>query len=212
MQIENWLGFCSIALLATATPGPAVLLVSVHCLSFGFKKSLATILGNITGLFIMSACSVAGLSAIVMHSVLTFTLIKIIGAIYLIYLGLKMWRNGIKHSGITAIDARQNTRDECRSVNLYGQGVMIALTNPKAIIFTTALLPQFLTLSEPLMPQFSILVVSFMLLSFACLSCYSLTALKMQANITTKAFGNAFGKISGSLFIGTGCFMLSQSR
>lgn len=169
MQIESWIGFCTVALLATATPGPAALLIAVHCLSFGFKKSLATIVGNVTGLFIMSACSVAGLSAIVMHSALAFTIIKTVGAIYLIYLGIKMWRKGLKQSVIITANAQQNSKKECSTWNLYRQGVMIALTNPKAIVFTTALFPQFVVLSEPLLPQFSILVVSFMLLSFVCL-------------------------------------------
>ena len=64
MAFENWLAFCSIALLATATPAPAALLVSTNSLLVGVKKSLFTILGNITGLLVMSALSVLGLSAI----------------------------------------------------------------------------------------------------------------------------------------------------
>ena len=143
---------------------------------------------------------------------LAFTLIKTVGAIYLIYLGMKMWRNGINQTAINSINAGKSTSEECSTMNLYGQGVVIALTNPKAIIFTTALFPQFVVVSEPLVPQFSILVVSFMLLSFGCLSCYSLIARQMKARGRTAASGNTLGKISGSLFIGTGCFMLSQSK
>ena len=81
MQIESWLAFCAMALLATATPGPAALLVSVHSVSYGFKKSLMTVLGNVSGLFVMSTFSVLGLSTLVLHSAVGFTLLKLAGAL-----------------------------------------------------------------------------------------------------------------------------------
>ena len=164
MPFENWFAFCSIALLATATPGPAALLVSLNSLSFGFKKSLITVLGNITGLLIMSTLSVLGLSAVVLHSTVGFNIIKLLGVAYLVYLGFKFWVNGV---GIIEVGSMKKLKGG--SMSLYSQGVLVALTNPKAVIFTTALFPQFITTTDPLLYQFSILVLSFMLLSFVCL-------------------------------------------
>ena len=76
MDIQQWLLFISIALVATATPGPAVLLVSTHSLSYGWHNSIVTILGNVSGLLVMSALSVAGLSVVVLNSAVLFFIVK----------------------------------------------------------------------------------------------------------------------------------------
>ena len=142
MHFENWLAFCSIAFIAAAIPGPAILLVSTHSLQFGTPRGLITVAGNVTGLFIMSACSILGLSALVMVSSSAFTIIKIIGALYLLYMGIKIWRSGVQ---LKAVDSTCQTKFSAWS--LYSQGLLISLTNPKAIIFTSALFPQFINTS-----------------------------------------------------------------
>lgn len=201
MHIGSWLTFCTIALVATATPGPAALLVTTNSLMVGFKKSLITILGNITGLFFMSGFSVLGLSALVLHSAIAFTIIKIIGACYLIYIGVNLWKNGI-----TPVQVVNTNKSSTTAAKLYLQGFFVALTNPKAIVFTTALFPQFVVISEPLLPQFSILVVSFMILSFFCLSAYSFAVDKAKG--VRNVFSNTYlGKAFGTVFIGAGCYL-----
>ncbi len=207
MQFENWFMFCSIALLATATPGPAALLVSINSLSFGLKKSLLTVLGNVTGLFIMSTFSVLGLSAVVLHSTVAFTVIKLFGAAYLAYLGFKLWVNGVGN-----IEVGSTRKSKGSSLNLYTQGVLVALTNPKAVIFTTALFPQFIVAADPLMFQFSILVLSFMLLSFICLSSYALVAQRAKARRINTQVQKLLGKIFGATFIGAGCILATTSE
>ena len=207
MQFENWFMFCSIALLATATPGPAALLVSINSLTFGFKKSLVTILGNVTGLFIMSTFSVLGLSAVVLHSTVAFTVIKLLGAAYLAYLGFKLWVNGVG-----TIEVGSTRKSKGSSLSLYTQGVLVALTNPKAVVFTTALFPQFIVAADPLMFQFSILVLSFMLLSFICLSLYALIAQRAKARTINTQVQKLFGKIFGAIFIGAGCILGTTSE
>lgn len=207
MQFENWFMFCSIALLATATPGPAALLVSINSLSFGFKKSLVTILGNVTGLFIMSTFSVLGLSAVVLHSTVAFTVIKLLGAAYLAYLGFKLWVNGVG-----TIEVGSTRKSKGSSLSLYTQGVLVALTNPKAVVFTTSLFPQFIVAADPLMFQFSILVLSFMLLSFICLSLYALIAQRAKARTINTQVQKLFGKIFGAIFIGAGCILATTSE
>lgn len=199
MQIESWLAFCAMALLATATPGPAALLVSVHSVSYGFNKSLMTVLGNVSGLFVMSILSVLGLSTLVLHSAIGFTLLKLIGAFYLAYLGIKLWRAGLAKIEINAVAENKPAG------SLYFQGVLVALTNPKAIVFTTALFPQFVSVSQPLLPQFVILVTSFMALSFTCLMIYSATACKANFLVSKTKANTMAGKIIGSTFVAAGC-------
>lgn len=207
MELDIWLSFCAVALLATATPGPAALLVSVHSLSFGFRMSLVTILGNVTALFIMSSVSIAGLTAIVLLSTTAFTLIKTLGAIYLIYMGLKLW-----NSGITVNNNQNRIANKTSAISLYSQGLLVALTNPKAIIFTTALFPQFISVSEPLLFQFSLLVASFMALSLICLSTYAFLASRAKLKFSKNESGGYLGKLLGSTFIGAGCYLATTSR
>ncbi len=207
MTVESWLAFCAIALLATATPGPAVLLVSTNCLIVGFKKSLLTVVGNITGLMLMSSCSVLGLSAIVLHSAIAFTVIKVLGALYLVYIGLNLWRKGI-----APLEANPPGKVDKSSFNLFIQGVLVALTNPKAIIFTTALFPQFIVVSESLLPQFILLVGTFMTLSFICLAGYSLLAHGARKRAVKVTSGKFMGRVFGSTFIGAGCLLATAPR
>jgi len=199
MYFENWLAFCSIALLAAAIPGPAILLVSTHSLQFGTLRSLISAAGNVTGLFIMSACSILGLSALVMVSSTAFTVIKIIGALYLLYMGIKIWRSGVQ---LNTINSQCKTKFSAWS--LYSQGLLISLTNPKAIIFTSALFPQFIVVSEPLLPQFLILAATLMMCSFLCLLSYSLLSQKLKAGTNQYLSGGTLGKIFGTMFVGAG--------
>jgi len=199
MHFETWLAFCTIAFIAAAIPGPAVLLVSTHSLQYGTLRSLTTVAGNVTGLFTMSACSILGLSALVMVSSTAFTVIKIIGALYLLYMGIKIWSSGVQ------ISTTNNERETSFSaISLYSQGLMISLTNPKAIIFTSALFPQFINVAEPLLPQFLVLSLTLMMCSFLCLLSYSLLSQNLKAGTNKYISGRILGKLFGSAFIGAG--------
>ena len=201
MEIESWLLFSSIALVATITPGPAVFLVATHSISYSPARAVFTILGNISGLFIMSLLSVLGLGAIVLCSTTTFVLIKSIGACYLIYLGIKLWKGGFVR---VSVADNTNSLKKDGNLKLYFQGLMVALSNPKAIAFTTALFPQFIDHSTPLIPQFAILVTTFMFYSFICLFFYA----KMSAGAKNRAHNTRLEKIIsrvfGTLFICSG--------
>jgi len=207
MEFQSWLLFVSIASVATITPGPAVILVTSHSTVYGWKHSLLTILGNVSGLFLMSAMSILGLSAIILSSALAFTVIKTMGACYLIYLGVKLWRSGLTkiHQADTIAPIKAS------KTKAYLQGLAIALSNPKAIAFTTALFPQFITQHTSLLTQFSILVVSFMLLSFTCLLCYSLAAQRAKTRLTRGA-NRYMNKVFGGLFIGSGGALMTVSK
>ena len=207
MNFENWLAFCSIALIAAAIPGPAILLVSTHSLEFGATRALITAAGNVTGLFIMSTFSILGLSVLVIVSSTAFTIIKVIGALYLLYMGVKLWRNGVK---LKTADSSYPKKFSARS--LYSQGLLISLTNPKAIIFTSALFPQFINASESLFNQFSILVTTLMMCSFLCLLSYSFLSQKLKAGAKSVVSGSTIGKVFGTTFISAGAALVMSTH
>jgi homoserine/homoserine lactone efflux protein len=93
MELSTWLLFSSIALVATISPGPAVLLSVTNSLTHGFTKSIFSSLGNITGIFVVSSATALGLGAVLQTSTLLFTILKFSGAIYLIYLGIRQWHS-----------------------------------------------------------------------------------------------------------------------
>lgn len=209
MSIENFLMFVSIAFIATITPGPAVLLVSANSINYGVQGAVTSILGNITGLFLMSLLSVLGLSALILHSAAVFLVVKLIGAGYLIYLGVKIWCSGfmVPRPMVKAVTVKHRSGHR-----LYLQGLMVALSNPKAIAFTTALFPQFIEASQPLLLQFSILVLSFMFLSFACLFGYALAAHHAGSRASYSRAGRWVGRAFGSAFILSGLALANASQ
>ncbi len=209
MDINTWLIFSSIALIATITPGPAVLLISTQSISHGPLRATQGILGNISGLFIMSLLSVLGLSAIVLYSTTIFYCIKFIGAIYLIYLGVRLWKNGFSWS---QAPVKSQAPSQPSFFKLYSQGLLVALSNPKAIAFTTALFPQFVDNSKPLAGQFALLVTTFMLFSFICLFGYALISAGAKNRTQKSKIGKYVSKLFGAAFVGSGIALATTSR
>ena len=206
MTIESLLLFISIGFIAAITPGPAILLVSTHCIKYGLRHSIATILGNITGLFTLSLLAVLGLTTVILYSALVFFSLKLVGALYLVFLGVKLWRDGFLTASNTEIQ-KDNLKQSIKTpklYRLYTQGLLISLSNPKAIGFTTALFPQFIDTNLPLAPQFLILILIFMSLSFSCLLGYGLLAVRARHRTKNTSAQRLVGKLFGAAFIGSG--------
>jgi threonine/homoserine/homoserine lactone efflux protein len=200
MNYDSWLLFTSIALIATITPGPAILLVSTHSVTFGTKYSIATMVGNVTGLFIMSLLSVMGLSAIILHSVPIFLLVKGVGAGYLIFLGVKLWRQGF---GLDAIQSGVEGGEQPRPriMKLYFNGLFVALSNP-----------QFIHPEYPMAQQFCILIATFMFLSFVCLLAYAVMAAETKNRSRRIKLPGVMSKVFGGVFIGSGVFLATATQ
>ena len=206
MSIQNIIEFCLIASASILTPGPAVLLATTHSLQHGPLKTLITIAGNISGLFCIATLSMVGVSALLTLSSTAFLILEIIGAGYLVFLGIKLWRNGIKPTNATIV------RSEFRAKSMYMQGFLIAMTNPKAILFMTALFPQFIDSNASILPQFITLILVFMSLSFTTLTTYSVIAYKAKSKASHLFSGKNAGKLFGSAFIGFGALLATSSQ
>lgn len=211
MSPENLFIFATIAFIAAITPGPAIMLVSTNSMNYGVKKSILNILGNITGLFLMSLLSILGLSTFILYSAPVFFLVKIIGACYLIYLGIKLWRKGLNFQPDTTQSSKLK-KSGMTYYKLFLQGLFVALSNPKAIAFTTALFPQFIDSTSPLSYQFLTLVSIFMLLSFSCLLGYAVMASKVINHSGTMKLQRLIGKSFGAIFIGFGLALAATTQ
>ena len=170
MNIETVLTFSAVAWLAILSPGPAILLALRNGVAFGLRAVTWSALGNVTGIFVLSAAAMLGLGLLLKSSALLFGAVKLLGALYLFYLGL---RHLFGRSSVLSGSAEQST--DARTPTpfaLYREAFFLAATNPKPILFFTALFPQFINANDPLLPQFFVLTGIFMVLSFVTLLGY----------------------------------------
>lgn len=153
----------------SATPGPNMLLAFQYGLNYGVKRTLWTLAGLSLGLFILLLSTLLGLDIISRQSPWLLDIIKIIGALYLIYLGAVSWRDTGESDGWVA-DAKQMSADiastQKRGVSdwrLFRIGVWVSLSNPKAILFFAAFFPKFIDFAAPLWSQYILLTLGFFL-------------------------------------------------
>jgi threonine/homoserine/homoserine lactone efflux protein len=201
--------YLSLVLVATATPGPAVLFIVTNSTLYGWRKATFAALGNICGLLFLGIVAVAGLGTILKTSQMVYTIIKTIGAAYLIYLGLRLFFQ--KNSGFNTSQKMLNMT-AASAVKIFVQAFGVAVSNPKAIVFLTALFPQFIIVDHTLTPQFTMLITTLMTFSFAFLMLYNLLAHKARIWLFRPDRTKAVSRLSGSIFIGFGVLLAASSN
>ncbi|MFD3613128.1 LysE family translocator [Streptomyces atroolivaceus] len=138
-------GFLVAVLPLIATPGASLALLIRHAIDSGRRQALPVTLGTVTGLYIHATLAIAGLSALVMHSSLAFSAVKLIGAVYLIGLGIWTWRFAAPNAAPAPY--RQHLPKGADSV--YAQALLANTLNPKAAAIYLTLVPQFITPHQP---------------------------------------------------------------
>lgn len=209
MSYDTLMLYSMVSFFYIISPGPAIFLAIYNGATNGFQSVALTATGNITGLLLLSVLSVSGLSTILLASATLFFVVKVMGACYLVYLGI---RQIIASRQFSSDSFSQQTKNQPCLLFYFKEGFLLAVTNPKAIIFFVALFPQFLDLNEPLVLQFSVMTLLFMLFSFLSLSSYGYLAQKAKAVLTNAKNMQWFQRISGGLFIGMGISLLQAKR
>ncbi|BFM51307.1 LysE family translocator [Marinomonas sp. THO17] len=199
--------FVCFCLVATFTPGPAVLLVVKNSAKFGFKKALLGISGNVAAVMTLAILSVIGLSAVILASESAFVIMKLLGGGYLIYLGLNAWRSK-NHFVVISSEKKPLVSSRTLFIEAYVTGI----SNPKALAFYTAVFPQFISLQESAFAQFSLLALTFAICSFVALSAYAWFALLGSKHLAKEVVVTWFHRLTGGLFIGFGSALLLSNR
>ena len=166
MSLTNLLFFAAMEIVLCLTPGPAVLLVVSQAMNRGFRRSLRGALGILTANAIYFALSAAGLGALLVASRTVFEIIKWLGAGYLVFLGLKM----------ILTRSSEPVENEVPGDDSFRQALLVQLANPKAVVFFTALLPQFIDPRGPVTLQFFTLGVISTVIEFPVLAMYGFAA------------------------------------
>ncbi len=197
MSFEQWLALTMASAVLLAIPGPTVLLVVSYALSHGRRAALATVAGVALGDFTAMTASLLGLGALLATSSELFTALRLIGAAYLIYLGIGLWRAPVGG----AVAAEPNARGRS---GIFLHAYAVTALNPKSIVFFVAFLPQFLSDSAPILPQFLLCEVTFLVLATLNATAYALLASGARRIIRKPTVQRCVNWVGGGLLIGAG--------
>lgn len=206
-MINEYLLYVTLALTIVVIPGPAVILTVKNSIKYGFKISLAGILGNFIAMIIMATISAFGLGAVILASTTLFAFLKIIGCVYLIYLGVRAWNTQLPEN-----DKQEQPSDQ-KNIDffpVFKEGVWVGGSNPKAIAFFVALFPQFIDYSRSFVPQFLSLILTIEGISCCVLAIYALLASKVAVFLYENNSMSYFHKLTAGAFVGFGVALLYE--
>jgi homoserine/homoserine lactone efflux protein len=203
MLLSTWITFVIAGTLIAISPGSGAVLSMSHGLAYGVRKASATVLGLQLGLLLVFAIAGAGVGSLLLASEVAFSVVKTVGALYLIYLGVSQWRARVA----PAADAAA-LEDHPAFARRVATGFLTNATNPKGIIFMVAVLPQFISQNAALLPQLLILGATMVTIDTVVMHGYALLAASMQRYFRNadsvrkqnRFFGGILVLMGGALF------------
>ncbi len=207
MNLDVWIAYFLTELVLSLTPGPAVLLVSSQGLKYGARTSYVGALGISSANLVYFVLSALGLGVLIMEADTLFNIIKLVGACYLIFIGLKMFVLSFRKNEIAvAVSSEENM---IANKNAFFQAFVTQISNPKAIIFFVSLLPQFISSKENLTLQITILALTTVIMETAILFFYGwLSARGRDSLKNSKSFSDWVDRLAGGVLIGIGIHLL----
>lgn len=196
MQFETWLVFLVACIGLSVSPGPNGLLALTHGAMHGSRKASFTILGGAVGFVAIIALSMFGIGALIKSSVLWLTALKWAGGLYLVWLGIQVWRS----PAITIIVDRSAA--EVQGSSLFRQGLLSAATNPKVLLFFSAFLSQFIDPQRSLAQQFFVIAATFAMTEI--ITEYTLASAAHRIRPWLARVGRKFNRACGGIFIAIG--------
>jgi len=205
--MDQYLLFFIIAVITIMSPGPGVVLTLSNTVRYGFTHALSSILGIACGTFIIAGISATSLGVILATSSIAFTVIKYIGAAYLLYLGIKLWR-------APAVDlaVRLKKSPQQQMQKRFFEGLLMQLSNPKAVFFFIAVFPQFIDLKHHYSIQFLLLVSTYSILVISIHIIYALLAARAQYWLASPTGSRVVNRLSATAFMGFGIGLANANR
>jgi threonine/homoserine/homoserine lactone efflux protein len=198
--------FVLMAVLTIVSPGPGVLKSLTNALQYGLRPALIGIAGLACGVFCVAALAATSLGALLSASATAFHVIRIAGAAYLLYLGVRLWRAPTMKLAASAATAK-------RRRTLFVEGWLLQFSNPNALFFFLSVLPQFIDRSHPYLPQFLLLVLTFCLLLVVVHGSYACGARHGQRWLAgTAGAGRWLNRGGGAAFVIFSVLLLNSGR
>jgi threonine/homoserine/homoserine lactone efflux protein len=204
MTLNTWWLFVVMTFVVSATPGPNMLLVMGSSARHGLRPAMVTMVGCMAALLAMMSLSAAGLGALLKAFPAVFDGLRLAGAAYLAYLGVKCWRAHVQDR----TDPATTTSDVVTSSSaLFRQGFLVAASNPKAILFAAAFFPQFINPAEATLPQFGILLTTFAAIEISWYFVYAASGQRLSVFLQRASVMRGFNRVTGGVFIGFAALM-----
>ena len=194
MTFHTWLTFVLATAVLLTIPGPTVLMVIGQSLGAGRRQALPLAAGVALGDLTAMTLSLTGLGALLAASAAAFTLLKWIGAVYLVYLGVMLWRAPVSADAAPSLGAAAAFR----------QAYVVMALNPKGIAFFIAFVPQFILPSVSFLPQAVLLVVSFVAMASASTLLWAALAGRMSSLVRRPSVRRGFNRAGGGVLVGAG--------
>lgn len=202
MTFETWLAFFVAAWLICLSPGPGVLSCVTAGLRHGFANALWNIAGLQAGALVILVIVGVGLGALLAASPVAFTAIKLGGALYLVWLGIQQWRS--EAAPISAPDGEGLPADDGTARRLFLRGLLVNTTNPKGILFTLSVLPQFIDPKAPQLLQYATVAVTMTFTDVCSMSGYTALGVRALQLMRNPAAVQWINRGFGTLFIAAG--------
>ena len=214
MTFSTWWLFIAMTFVVSATPGPNMLLIMSVSARHGLRVSVMAMLGCMTALLAMMSISAAGMGAVLQSSPQVFEALRLAGAAYLAYLGIKVWRAPVQDATTTpAADGIPRTATPViKTGAIYREAFLVAASNPKAILFAAAFFPQFIHADAPQFPQFAILLATFTVIEVTWYFVYAVSGKRLSVYLQRAAVMTAFNRITGGVFVGFAALMATAKN
>jgi RhtB (resistance to homoserine/threonine) family protein len=206
------LAFCAIAAVFSVSPGPDTLLVVNRAVSHGRRLALLTALGSASGLVAWGVLSALGIAAVLSASATAFAILKLLGAAYLIFLGVQAIRRAHRSARDPATGDSDDETRPAAAPRAFRQGLLTNLLNAKAGVFFVAILPQFITPRDDALTATLVFAVVDALVSLVALSCYTALALAVGRTLRRPAARRAFDRVTGAVLVTIGARLAVDAR
>lgn len=205
MNVATWVAFTFAYVLMAVAPGPTILLVVSYGLAHGRRTALAVVAGTSLGDATCLTAALFGVGTILQASTAAFSVLKIAGAIYLMFLGIRIWR------AAPLVDEAAAPLPQSL-IRTFVHAWLTTVFNPKSVLFFMIFVPQFVNTRASLLPQFVLMVVTVLVCGAAVDGGYSLFATRLRRFIRTRRVQRLVNRISGGLLVGEGIAAVAWRR
>jgi len=213
VDLHVWLAFLVASCVIAVSPGSGAVLSMSHGLSYGVRRTTATIVGLQLGLAVILLVAGLGVGAVLTASATAFTVIKVVGACYLLWLGWRQWRAPVVAVAAADGDAAESAREpDLTAPQRVLRGFLTNVTNPKGIVFMAAVLPQFIQPTRPLWLQLLVLLATTVMVDVTVMHGYAWLAARLQGMLRSVRARRAQNRVFGGVLMAMGAFLFMFKR
>ncbi|WP_338492113.1 LysE family transporter [Erwinia aphidicola] len=200
MTLQLWLAYTGVIAALIAIPGPSALISMTHGLRYGRRQALATVSGGVLAAMMLMTASALGLGAILAASTTAFTVLKVVGAAYLIWLGIAASRDNSEPTAVSTSEMEEAPG----AFRLFRKGFTVGISNPKDLLFFAALFPNFIDASQPHALQFATLAITWAVLDCSIMFSYACAGRRLSGVFASRRRLRILNRSTGSLFVFAG--------